>query len=367
MPAPSIASLRKKLDEVAWQGQFTYRERALLGKLDDDGNKVVASPTRPGWIYVRIERAEGGVSETQAINTQVANQYGLKVWVGPNQDRQLTVIGLREGEAVEEHGSDAAYLRLPDTITRGTVSERRFLPGLASAKTIDGSYTMSVYVSAFTYQYAGWLQAWVGGWIDLTANVPATANKRRWVLIGLDPATNALAAVDGSDYGLPVSLSTSQLIDIDPGAMIPLAGVNLFNGMTAVDRETYFIDARPWYAAPGIEHSAGFQTTDDTETVMVAIGVPELTALVVHLTILGFSDDCSAGLHATGWAGFRRESGGDVVIINDKSSTTREDSAGSPIWDLVANTTTQTADITVTGVAAETWNWRVIYHFVSAP
>lgn len=362
---PSITELQRRLERFAWRSAQNYgRERARLGKKDADGNKVVTSAGRPGWVYVRIERS-GEITETEAINTKVANQYGVKVWVGINSDGDLVVLGLIERDAVEEHGGDASQLTIPDTVTRGTVESRRFVPGLVSAKKVNDSYTMSVFVSAFSYQYAGRLATWPGGWIDLTSHIPSTSNKRHWTLVGLDPDANALTAIDGDDYGLPVSLSASQLIDIDPGSLIPLAGVNLFNGMTAVDRESYFVDARPWYTAPGIEHSAGIQTTDDTETDIVAIGVPELTAMVVHVTILGCKDDCTAGLHATGWAGFRRESGSDVEIINDKSSTTREDSAGSPIWDITADTTNQTADITVTGVSGETWNWRAIYHYVT--
>lgn len=243
---PSITDLRRQLERFSWRASQVHgRERARLGKLDADGNKVVTSATRPGWVYVRIERS-GEITETEAINTKVANQYGVKVWVGINLDGDLVVQGLIERDAVEEHGADAGQLGIPDGVTRGTVNARRLVPGLVSAKTIGGAYTMSVYVSAFSYQYAGSLASWGGGWINLTDNIPGTSNKRHWTLIGLDPETNALDTVDGDDYGLPVSLSASQLVDIDPGGLIPLAGVNLFNGMTTVDRESYFIDARPW-------------------------------------------------------------------------------------------------------------------------
>jgi hypothetical protein len=201
-------------------------------------------------VYVRIERG-GEITETEAINTKVANEYGLKVDVGPNQYGDLVVLGLREGDVVQEHGSSASLLAVPDLLTKGTVSARRFQAGLVSAQLLNGAYTMSVYIAPFTYMYNGALKLWPGGWLDLTSSIPGTANKRRWVLVGVNPETNVAATVNGTDYGLPMSLTVTQLVDIDPGTMIPLAGVNLFNGQTAVDQESMFADARPWYTGPG--------------------------------------------------------------------------------------------------------------------
>lgn len=228
---------------AAHDAQWLFRERAIIGALNSAGQQVVHAPGRPGWVYVRIERGDK-LTVTVALNTMVEPVYGMPVWVGPNQDGLLAVRGIREAEVVEELGTQAAAATLPEVATKGLVSARRIQPGLVVAMRQGGAYTMSVYAYPFAYVYRKAIASWPGGWIDLTNSIPG-AGLRRWALVCLDPATNALDIVDGDTYGIPVTLTADQLADIDPGGMIPLAGVNLFNGMSAIDNETLFLDARP--------------------------------------------------------------------------------------------------------------------------
>lgn len=250
MADPSRREVRNKLLALAHDAQWHRWERATIGALNSAGQQVVHAPGRPGWVYVSIERGDK-LTATIALNSRVRPVYGMKVWVGANTDGLLAIMGIRETEVVEELGTQAAAATLPEVVTKGLIPARRMQPGLVVALPQGTSYTMSVYVYPFIYVYQGELHAWQGGWIDLTSHVPTSGAMRHWTLVCLDPETNTLSAIDGDDYGIPVTLTVDQLDDIDPGGAIPLAGVNLFYGMTAIDNENLFLDARPFLTGPG--------------------------------------------------------------------------------------------------------------------
>ena len=104
-------------------------------------------------------------------------------------------------------------------------------------------------------------------------------------------------------------------------------------------------------------------TSDATPKVMAQIPVAVLEALTVTVTVVGKKADATAACHVSQWAGFRRASGGNVTLVGALQGTTIEDSAGTPAIALSANTTAQTVDLTVTGIAAEAWGWEanVVY------
>lgn len=55
---------------------------------------------------------------------------------------------------------------------------------------------------------------------------------------------------------------------------------------------------------------------------------------------------------------FRRQAAGNVTLVGALTGTTQEDSAGTPVITLAANTTAQTVELRVTGIAAENWSWE---------
>jgi hypothetical protein len=103
------------------------------------------------------------------------------------------------------------------------------------------------------------------------------------------------------------------------------------------------------------------QTTDDTVTDVATIAAAELEAKLVVAEFIGAKSDYSAALGAVLRGQFRRATAGNVTLIGSLRGDIDEDSGDAPTVTLAADTTAQTIDIRVTGVAAETWNWKVRY------
>lgn len=108
------------------------------------------------------------------------------------------------------------------------------------------------------------------------------------------------------------------------------------------------------------------QTTDATQTTVASIAVPEDVAVTVQAIVTGAIDDYSATVSRNFSGAFRRASGGDVTLVGALTGgATQEDSSGTPAITMQADTTAQAVDVDVTGIAAETWNWRCYLIIVS--
>lgn len=244
------ATLRQQLIHFQLAHQYDQHEAAEIGRADG----TVPAENQPGHVYVRIFRAGGGVTETTALNTRVDAAFGLKVWVHKNIDGVWAIDSIREQENVDQHGTSAALLTVPSALTRAVIPAARVGVGKVAARVLGTGYTMSVYVYPFTYESAGRVYAYGGGWYDLTSHIPASSGQRRLALVCLDPATHSLTARNGPAVGLAVPLTTADLASFDYGDLIPLAGVILTYGMTAVDQDSLILDARPWFT--GVETAA---------------------------------------------------------------------------------------------------------------
>jgi hypothetical protein len=246
----TIEDIRNRLAKFAHDAQWHGAERALLGAVVN-GVPTVPATGKPGWVNVRILRTSG-VSVTVALNTKVQEVYGLEVWVGENAEGELSVLDLVESNAAVNSGTKAPYLRYPVSIISGLVKSRRFQPGLVITHKISGSYTMVLKIHPFAYYRDGVMGYFYGDTVDMTSSIPATANTHRLSLIGLDPDSNSIAIVDGMEYPLSSTLTISNSTDINPGNLIPLASVRLYNGMSSIDSGKYIFDLRPFVSGASI-------------------------------------------------------------------------------------------------------------------
>jgi hypothetical protein len=107
-------------------------------------------------------------------------------------------------------------------------------------------------------------------------------------------------------------------------------------------------------------------TTGATPMVAASVGLGESRATYFHARVIALQSDFSA-LHALNvQAGFRRAVDGDVTRATSGGgaglpySTSSGDFPGkAPSVDLVANPSTQTIDIVVTGKALTTIHWHM--------
>lgn len=105
-------------------------------------------------------------------------------------------------------------------------------------------------------------------------------------------------------------------------------------------------------------------TTDATATVIYstpAVAVGE--AIIVKASVIGKKSDGTAAAVNFVWGGFRRQSAGNITLVGALTGTAQEDSAGTPVITIAVNTTAQTAEVKVTGIAAETWLWEAMVEY----
>lgn len=84
-------------------------------------------------------------------------------------------------------------------------------------------------------------------------------------------------------------------------------------------------------------------------------------AATVQATITGAASDYSAALVGRTCGGARR-AGAGAILVGSPISDFSEDSAGSPLIDIVVSG--NNIVVQVTGVGAQTWNWRAQIHYV---
>lgn len=98
-------------------------------------------------------------------------------------------------------------------------------------------------------------------------------------------------------------------------------------------------------------------TTDATTTTAMAIPVTEKTVLHLNLQGVGTRDDQTDSLFIFEQSGWRRATGGNVAAFGTANRYESHDSAGMPTVTVSADTSNQTIDINVTGIAAQDWTW----------
>lgn len=105
-------------------------------------------------------------------------------------------------------------------------------------------------------------------------------------------------------------------------------------------------------------------TADATTTVIWASPVVAVgEAITVRGMLVGKRTDGTAGTQAIFDAAARRQSAGNVTLVGAATVTIKESNASTNVT-LTANTTNQTLDLSVVGIAAESWVWEVHSEYI---
>lgn len=216
-------------------------------------NGAVQVASRPGYVWAQEHGQDQSIF--QAFNSGVAEVEGNLVKVGfPDKiSGQRRIIGLWDGIegatnlTVELAG---ALGTRPHRITHQYPSEANvgidpvliYEPATQWLKLTGNGADLIVTVQAYTYFYNGVHRQFPGATLDLTANVPGTANTVRYVLVYLDEASGALATSNGT--AVPVSLAIPVPKPDLPADATGSAYVRLENGQTSVVTSTDVVSAR---------------------------------------------------------------------------------------------------------------------------
>lgn len=99
-------------------------------------------------------------------------------------------------------------------------------------------------------------------------------------------------------------------------------------------------------------------TTDTTPQVIFKVPLGELHVAYIDLFVLVLADDFNDGGAVTAQSVAARRPGGNVVALPAKISTLINTfTPTAPQLSIVGNTTTQTIDVTVTGIAGRSLRW----------
>lgn len=219
------------------------RQIGILG--DGSGNLLISG--RNNYLYVRV-----GDAVVEVFNNRVKPAYGLPVYVGydalePNRLQVLsTQAEAAEMIGVDMQGSGYAPADRYRWMAPGGgqdplfVEQRAIMPlriGISSGTTIN------VY-PGLIWTGTEWVQAG-GETVDLSASVPTTTDKARFVLITVDE-DGAIAATTGDEVDVD-ALALADIPEMPDGTLAVLGAVRLYEDMAAIQEarnNTDLVDLR---------------------------------------------------------------------------------------------------------------------------
>ncbi len=253
--------LRTAFDR-AWKGaEHRSWIRGLIGRPETDGTYTVVVADRPGYVYVRVSQ-EGAQSLTIAKSLgKVSLRGNLPVRMRREPGSGLVIHEVDDlyyeaataGDATNIYGVQQ-HTHALDSGMPYEVEAMRLAPGLVHP---NGAWEVSV--GAFRYYYNAAWETFAGGTLSLLANKPSTSGKHRLVVVCLDPSTNTLTAVSGSDQDYATTLDQDDIDAISIGDTFPLGAVLMRQDDSNIETQSRYIDARGW-----LNYSAGV-TFDDSE------------------------------------------------------------------------------------------------------
>ncbi len=218
------------------------------GPRNADGSVTIAVSGRANYVYVQTG-ALGNVTVSQAFNKGVPLVAHLPIKLVQAETGLIVVDTDDAGGRLESFAGAAAqpFAVAKHTHQIGSGLEYEIEMLRVAAGRVYVSSGMTVYINPFRFAYHGAWHTWLGGTLDLTSYRGATAGNWRWVLVGVDPATNTAVAAAGAEQSVGVPLAISQLDSIVFAGYIPCAALKIKTSDTAVTDITRYQDAHSWF------------------------------------------------------------------------------------------------------------------------
>jgi hypothetical protein len=259
--------LRSAFDR-AWKGaEHRSWVRGIIGRPDGAGGYDIAVADRPPFVYVRVSQ-EGSQTVT------IAKSLGKVALRGNLPVRMRLEAGQYVIYEVDSFYYDAAtaddasnLFGVPQhthSLSSGMaylLESQRLQPGLVRP---GGGWDAIIEPMRY-YDGSAW-QTFPGDTLSLETNQPSTTGKHRLVVVVLDPSTNTVAAVNGSDENYATALDQESIDAITIGDTYPLGAVLIRADDADIMTQAKYIDARGW-----LNYARGV-TFDDTEGDPEAIG-----------------------------------------------------------------------------------------------
>lgn len=204
--------------------------RAEIGRLESDGSYTVRVAGRNDEVYVRLE---GDPARTvTAINQKTDYRARLPVRVRLNRSGRYEVIDVEPIQGQGFLGEAVGTGNIPPLVgdeLKLILPGEKFKPG--RVRPLNGT-DLQVYMERFPYGTSE-----LGNASMNLATIVGTiaSDKKAWIVVSVNPQTNALTATKGSDVGLPVSLTRANAMSITiPAGDIRAWGYIIKNGDTTL-------------------------------------------------------------------------------------------------------------------------------------
>jgi hypothetical protein len=245
-----------------------------IGYKDTDGTYIVDAPGGDGYVHITT----GGPGEYGKVISIAENYQGGPPNLPVRMKERWGSARIIEADSTRLATFNSGRNPMAYAVPRHThavgsgmvdpVEGLRFLPGMVHPFKEDGAFGLKVYLEPFFYKYSGEIKYFAGQAFDLTSYRPGTANKKAWVVVGVDPTDNTPTASTGTEYALAITMTQSKIDSTSFPGLIPLGATVLTNGQTAINNMALFADVRP-YVSNAVE--------TDTLTLAASGGWPSTT------------------------------------------------------------------------------------------
>lgn len=243
------AQVIRKLEALLLKSNHMGYRLAYTGRrIDNVTVTMVGAPTNQMFVRYPDE------SRDYTTVWGRVNGKNAPVWIGPSVEGFEEYKGPAWELGTAIYGDAFITMIQPPVIGEllpQTVSSISIQPGRVEPSRLGALY---IHVAAFRHIGGGWVGgSYIGGVlvpttddIDLASYVPGTTSYVVWVVIYLDPVTNALGIVAGTPvFGLQSDLLESDIdLIVLPKNVYPLGAVALQNGQTQIDSSTRIVDMR---------------------------------------------------------------------------------------------------------------------------
>lgn len=268
--------------------------------------------------------------------------------VGPDAAFDIDILGGNNITTTGNPGANSITIAVTGTTTNtvqigNATGSLTSLAAATDGQLVIGSTGAAPAVAALT---AGANIGVTNGAGTITLAVNGTTDHTIQVGNAAGSLTSLAAATDGQ-----IAIGSTG---VDPAiaAITPGAGITVTNGAGSI---TIAQAADAYSIVTGQTIGA---VTDDIFTFI--LGADE--AITIFATITGTLSDYSAALGGTLNGIARKDGAAGAALVGAPIASFSEDSAGAPDIDIVV--AGNNAIVRVTGVAAETWNWRAQIHYV---
>jgi hypothetical protein len=228
-------------------------QRGVIGRQTDTGVILRESPMNSLEVYVTLNDDPRNAIVAICKFNQV---IGSHVWVQKGRGNRYEVVDIDYTASFEVFGNATPDLLVPQQTGALDQSLRytaNMIDGRGRAATGTGEPGgLNVFISSFNHAGGRWAGDTPGDFVDLSGDLPATADTKAWVLVCINEGTNLPVIYTGTEVGLAATQLVSALYDITiADDDLPVWAWELTDDQTTITASTRNVEFRWWLTRGG--------------------------------------------------------------------------------------------------------------------